>query len=192
MKNNLFIIIAFVLVCLGQIYVPAKMIVDQENVLKTGVEYKFKTAPVDPNDPFRGKYVTLRYDQTEFTLQDTTTDWYSLKEVYVQVTADETGFAKIVDVSSNRFDGDVDYFKAWLNSTYVSDGQTTITVNYPFDRYYMEEFKAPDAEEAYAEAQWDTSSVAYALVRIKGGTAVLKDVMIDGVSLKDYVQQSVE
>lgn len=186
MKNSPFIMIAFVLVCLGQIYVPAKMILDQENVLKTGVEYKFKTAPVDPTDPFRGKYVTLRYDNTNITLQDTTTNWYALREVYVKVTSDQAGFAKIVDVSANPFE-DGDYFKAWLNTTYVSNGQTELTVNYPFDRYYMDEFKAHDAELAYAEAQWDTSRVAYSLVSIKNGNAVLKDVLIDGVPIKDIV-----
>ena len=87
------------------------------------------------------------------------------------------------------FAADVDYFKAWINSTYVSNGETKITVDYPFDRYYMQEFKAPAAETAYVEAQWDTTKVAYSLVRIKEGTAVLKDVLIDGVPIKDMVEK---
>ena len=59
-------IVLFVLVALAQLYVPAKMIWDQEDVLKNGSEYKFKTDPVDPNDPFRGKYITLSFDNNTF------------------------------------------------------------------------------------------------------------------------------
>jgi len=47
-------ILIFALVALAQLYVPAKMVWNQESILEEGTEYKFKTAPVDPNDPFRG------------------------------------------------------------------------------------------------------------------------------------------
>ena len=45
----------FILVALVQLFVPAKMILDREDILDMGKEYKFKTEPIDPNDPFRGK-----------------------------------------------------------------------------------------------------------------------------------------
>lgn len=189
MKNSMLLLTAFVLICGVQLYVPASMILEMENVVKTGVEYKFKTAPVDPTDPFRGKYVTLRFDNNDIRVEDTTTNWYFYKEVFVQVTNDADGFAKIADVSVDPFDNKTDYFKAWIHSTYVSNGQTELTINYPFNRYYMEESKAPEAEKAYAQVQWDTSRVAYALVNVKKGKAVLKDVLIDGIPIKEYVQK---
>ncbi len=52
----------------------------------------------------------------------------------------------------------------------------------------MEESKASDAEEIYAKSLQDTTQLTYALVSIKNGDAVLKDVLIDGVSIKEIVK----
>ena len=43
----------FILVALAQLFVPAKMILDREDVLSTGTAFNFKTRPIDPTDPFR-------------------------------------------------------------------------------------------------------------------------------------------
>jgi hypothetical protein len=53
----------------------------------------------------------------------------------------------------------------------------------------MEEGKTYEAETAYREYNRDTiiTKPAYALVAIKEGSAVLKDVIIEGISIKDYV-----
>ncbi len=52
--------VLFAVMCLAQWIVPGKMVYDSENTIAEGTLYKFKTAPVDPSDPLRGKYVTLR------------------------------------------------------------------------------------------------------------------------------------
>jgi hypothetical protein len=53
----------------------------------------------------------------------------------------------------------------------------------------MEESKAYDAEIAVTENLRDSLlNSAYALVYIKEGQAVLKDVIIEGVSIKNYVE----
>jgi hypothetical protein len=52
----------------------------------------------------------------------------------------------------------------------------------------MEESKAYDAELAYRESVIDTTQIAYGLVAVKDGDAVLKDVMIDGVSIGEIVK----
>ncbi|HMB62545.1 MAG TPA: hypothetical protein VKN36_05700, partial [Eudoraea sp.] len=64
--------------------------------------------------------------------------------------------------------------------------------DYPFDRFYMEESKANEAELTYRQSQRDTSKITYALVRIKNGEAVLKDVMIDGISIRELVKTKEE
>ena len=58
----------------------------------------------------------------------------------------------------------------------------------PFDRFYMEESKAPKAEKVYNAANSDQRKETYALVYIKDGTAVLNDVIIDGQSIATYVE----
>lgn len=62
MNKKKILLLSFFLVAVVQLYVPSKMIWDREEVLRTGTEYKFRTAPIDPTDPFRGKYITLRFD----------------------------------------------------------------------------------------------------------------------------------
>lgn len=171
----------FIIVALVQLYVPAKMIFDKEGVIKTGTEYKFKTAPVDPHDPFRGKFITLNYEETTFEVQDIT-EWTNDQIIYVLFEIDNEGFAQIQSVSNEIPTQRNDYLKTKIDYVKVATNELVIVL--PFDRFYMEESKAYDAEIAYRESQSDIS-VTYALVNIKSGDAVLKDVLIDDVSVKD-------
>ncbi len=190
MNTNKLWLPAFILMVLAQLYVPASMIFNQEDIIKTGTEFKFKAAPIDPLDPFRGKYITLRYDETRVEVPEEE-EWTNGETVYVSLETDSAGFAKIKSVHKSKpTDG-----QAFLTAEvgYVSSslpvGTQTLNINYPFDRYYMEESKAYAAEEAYREAQIDTAQVAYALVSIKGGESVLKDVFIDEVPIREVVKQ---
>ncbi|MCE3227662.1 MAG: hypothetical protein K0S32_2213 [Bacteroidetes bacterium] len=180
------VIALFVLVCLVQLAVPSKMIMDQENVLQAGKEYKFRTAPVDPYDPFRGKYVTLSFEANRYTLANDTT-WEKAQDVYVLLGTDSAGYAIISEVRHEApTETGVDYVLAKVNSAYSDQ----LNIDYPFERFYMEENKAPEAEKRYREANRrnNTQQEAYAVVYVKEGEAALKDVMIDGVSLRDLAK----
>ena len=63
MKSRTLILTSFIAVALIQLLVPAKMIWDQEEVMRDGKVFRFKTEPIDPNDPFRGKYITLSFQE---------------------------------------------------------------------------------------------------------------------------------
>ncbi|MBT8196020.1 MAG: GDYXXLXY domain-containing protein [Bacteroidia bacterium] len=176
---------AFVLVALAQLYVPAKMILDREDIMDTGTEYKFKTEPIDPTDPFRGKYITLRYEDDIIKIQNEE-DWVRGETIYVFFTTDDEGFAKIDSVSTEHSTDNRDFLKTKVRNI-TSNSSNKLTIDFPFNRYYMEESKAYDAELAYRDSQIDTNQTAYALVNIKDGEAVLKDVLIDGVSIREIV-----
>jgi len=185
MINKKILLSVFILVALVQLFVPAKMILDREDILDKGKEYKFKTEPIDPNDPFRGKYITLRYEDDMIDIQNEA-DWIRGEIIYVFLTTNNEGFAKIQSVSKENPTNNQDFLKTKVS--YVSgNGSNKLTIDYPFDRYYMEESKAYDAELTYRESQLDTSQIAYALVCIKDGEAVLKDVLINEVSIREIV-----
>jgi uncharacterized membrane-anchored protein len=154
--------------------------------LETGIDYKFITAPIDPTDPFRGKYIILGY-KDNVSVIDNEKDWVSGEIVYVFLKNDQNGFAKIKSVSKEKPTDSQDFLKAKLSAV-SNDGTNKLTIYFPFDRYYMEESKASDAEEIYAKSLQDTTQLTYALVSIKNGDAVLKDVLIDGVSIKEIVK----
>ena len=82
----------FVVMCLAQWIVPGKMVYDSENTIAEGVLYKFKTAPIDPSDPMRGKYITLSF-QENFLLFTDSAEWQRGDEIFVTFTTDSAGFA---------------------------------------------------------------------------------------------------
>lgn len=185
MANKKIVLPVFVLIALLQLYVPAKMILDREDILHTGKEYKFKTQPIDPNDPFRGKFIALYYEEAVIAIQNEA-DWLPGETIFVLLTTDKEGFAKTHGVSKEPPPTNQDFLKAKV--AYVTDnGTNKLTLDYPFDRYYMEESKAYDAELAYRESQLDTTQTAYAVVRIKAGKAVLQELLINGVPIRELV-----
>ena len=180
-------IMLFVLVALVQLFVPAKMVWNQEDILKNGAEYKFKTAPFDPNDPFRGKYITLSFDNNTFEVENKT-DWNQGDPIYVSFVTGNEGFAKIASISQEKPSEHHAFVKAKVGFV-TSNRSNQLSIDYPFNRFYMEETKAYDAELTYRRSQLDSTKTTFALVYIKNGEAVIKDVLIDGVSINKIVQQ---
>ena len=172
---------------LAQLYVPASMIFQKERVIAQGTAYKFRTAPIDPNDPFRGKYITLSFNETGVKVENAE-EWNNADEVYVYLTTDSSGYAMIQSIAKEQPKGRNDYIKA--NIDYIlTDTLSTVFVRYPFDRFYMEESKAPVAETIYNEAAIDSNQVAYALVMVMNGDAVVRDIFIDDVSITEVIRK---
>ena len=167
------------------------MILDREDIIETGKVYKFKTIPIDPTDLFRGKYIILNYEADEFQV-GTKQGWEQRSEVFVRFGKDKEDFAKVLDVSYKRPVDSHDYVKAKLR--YVSEikGKFKLQLSYPFDRYYMEESKAPEAEKAHINAQRDSTLSTYALINIKDGEAVITNVMINDTPIKEFVREKEE
>ncbi|WP_350284296.1 GDYXXLXY domain-containing protein [uncultured Croceitalea sp.] len=166
-----------------QLFVPAQMIYQQEDTLVTGTAYKFKTRPIDPTDPFRGKYITLNYELNSF---QTNEDWNDYTgNVFVYLTTDTEGFASVETVSKTLLDNENDYVIAESNYNYTK----TVNFNLPFNRFYMNENKAYAAEVSVQNAQRDSIKTCYGLVYVKDGTAVLDNVFIDDMPIQQFVTE---
>ena len=181
--NKKIILPAFVLMVLAQLYVPANMIIDARRILTEGNEFKFKTAPIDPADPFRGKYIVLNFNASSAKVYDAA-EWNTGDRVFVTLTTDSAGYAKIHDITAYPPPDTDDYVKADIQYI-VQDTVSYVSVSYPFDRFYMEESKAFDAELAYNESAMDTNQIAYALVAVKKGEAAIKNVFINGLTIRE-------
>lgn len=186
MRNRYFLLSLFVLVATAQLYVPSSMIMEREDILDQGKAYRFKTQPIDPNDPMRGKYITLSFKDDQILIPGDSS-FVSGMEIFAQIKEDNEGYAIIENIKIQKPDIQAGFVKAEIwNSNFYED-TAHISIRYPFNRYYMEENKAPIAEEKYIEAIRDSTSTTYAIVKIKDGEAVLEDVMIDGVSINEIV-----
>jgi len=190
MHSKKILLAVFILVALAQVFIPVKMILDREDILTEGKEYRFRTAPVDPHDPFRGKYIRLNYKDDTVEIGNEK-NWTSGEEIYVFLTIDKEGFAKIKSVSKQKPTDNQDYLKAKVSYVTINN-RNKLSIDYPFDRFYMEESKAQEAELTYRRTQRDTSKTTYAVVNIKNGDAVLKDVMINGTSIREIVKARLE
>lgn len=188
MNSKILIAIAFLLVAAAQIYIPAEMINGREAVIANGKMFKFNTEPVDPADVMRGRYINLNFrNNTTQVISDST--YIDGQEGYVLLEQDLDGFASIRGISKTEPTNTDDYLKVKINIAYSENDTTVIFIDYPFNRYYMEESKAPQAEELYAESQRDTSATTYAIVMIKDGEGVLTDLMINDRSISELVEE---
>ncbi len=190
MLNKKVTLLLFILLALVQLYVPAKMILRREEIIATGSEYKFETAPVDPYDPFRGRYITLNFQETRVPVTDLS-DWKEGDVVYAVLGTDEEGLAIFTEALKSPPDTSQDYLTTQVEYI-VEHDEKGLVLMLPFNRYYMEEFKAPAAEQAYRDAANSTGREASALVMIKEGEAVLKDVLIDDVPIREYVEKAAD
>ena len=180
--------IGFALLVIAQWLVPGLMIWKKEKVLEEGITYKFQSAPIDPNDPFRGKYIELNFKETSLTVKKDT----SLEDgekVYVTFSVNKEGYAIINSVSKPK-PSKKDFLETTINYISNENDSTTIFINYPFDQFYMDEYKAPRAEAIYRERSTDTLQKAYALVNLLNGDAVIKDVFINNTSIQQIIRKA--
>ena len=177
-----YIFIAFIVTALVQLFAPLKMVYDNEMTVRNGTVYKFKTEPIDPSDPFRGKYVALNFQENSVVVQDSI---YPIGEqLYALIANDSTGFAVITGVAKVRPDSTINYITVKSRGCY----EGLLRLDLPFNVFYMEEGKAQEAENGYRKyTKQDTYNPAYALVAVKEGNAVVTDVIIDGLSIRKYV-----
>lgn len=192
MDRKKLILYAFALLVFAQLFVPAKMIYEKEAVLDSGTTFKFKVRPIDPSDPFRGKYITLNYADQRIDVP-TEPEFHRKENVYILYEKDSLGYAKVSNVSKEKPKESADYLKTKVSHVTLYRDKQVINVDFPFNRFYMEESKAGEAERIYWQSLWKTrgseNPQTYAVLSIKNGKGVLKDVMIHGTSAKEVVKK---
>jgi hypothetical protein len=67
--------------------------------------------------------------------------------------------------------------------------KNTISVDLPFNRYYMDEFEAPRAEASYRAGSGKEDSETYITVRIKSGYGVIEGLYIDNRHIREYINE---
>lgn len=176
----------FGLAALAQLGVPGGMIAGRERVLRLGEAYRFDTEPVDPYDAFRGRYVALRYADREVEVEDAGR-FKRGQRIYVVLEEGADGVMRPVAVSFEEPSGGVFLRTRVGHLRSTPDQPDQVVIDYPFDRYYMNEFDAPAAEAAYRAAGREDELTAQAQVRILNGRALLEGVMINDLPIEQYL-----
>lgn len=202
MKNKLiFLIIALGIV--AQFGLLSTIIIRRELTLRSGEVCRFETAPVDPFDAFRGQYVQLSYKAlSSGVLSDrsfTAKTW-----CYLLLTTDTNGYQIVSSITDSkptsgtfirtrvRYSYEDHIEKPTPDNKYHREptGKWKVYLNLPFDRYYMPEKLAPQAETAYRAANRVSrkEKQAVARVRIWRGMVVIEDIEIDGKPIREVIQ----
>jgi len=180
-----------ILLGLAQIGVPGEMIYRQETLLHQGREFRLLTAPVDPYDMFRGRYVSLRFQCETIPLHagDPLLRLKDADTVYAALKTNGDGFAVVDKISETPLAWD-NTIKAKVNSNIrnipgIDKPVSELVIHLPCDQFYLGEDIASKAEQAYQKAnRKGHSGRCWADIRIRDGDVALEDVLIDGVSIR--------
>ncbi len=168
----------FLVLCVAQLLAAASGIAKYENTLADGTPYRFQCAPLDPEDPFRGRYVRLQFraSQVQLPLPSELSG-----TVYAVLGSNEEGYAVFTELRTHP-PKHGDYLLL-----HASKSRSGTFVHLPFDRYFMEESKAPKAEQAYWRSLRDGNT--YLEVRVLDGQAVTEGLFIEGIRIEEVVEQ---
>ena len=159
MKTKL-ILAFFALAVVAQLWVPASMIMSSEKTLEKGRAFKFRTAPVDPYDAFRGKYVALDFSvERSPAVIKYLAGMANGEKVYALITEDDSGFAMVSAVRKNRPEQGY-YVRAEARSWFGG----TPRLQFPFSKFFLEEGQAEIAERLYRQQNRTGKQDSYATV----------------------------
>ena len=198
---KLLISIAFGLLCCIQLGVIGFQIVTYERVLKEGEAFYFDVLPFDPYDPFHGRYVTIRFDWD--TLKAPLVG--SLEEVAktgktYAILEHTKGADRIKEVTPSK--PDKGYFievtnvypeseRAEKSTKKEAKELKMIHFSFPFDRFYMREDLAPQAEKLLRFNDEKNTDIQ-AKIKILNGKGVIEDLIINKQPIAQYLMSQQE
>ena len=176
--------LVFAAAALAQWLVPLTGIWQNEQILEHGSLIRIKCAAPDPYDPLRGRYLNVQPAQTETPIPEGL-ELTPGQTVFATLTQDADGLSSVSALSlSPPATGDYIRMKVrWVNGK-------NARLKWPFDRFYLNEKLAPEADEWFAENIRSASGII-AEVRLRHGQAVLADLSLDGQSFRNLLQQRI-
>jgi uncharacterized membrane-anchored protein len=193
MENKKLAFYSFCFVAVIQLAIPLNIILERELILVKGKAVKFETAPVDPYDPFRGKYINLSFSENSIAV-DSSLHFEGGEKIYLIIEVAADSVATVKSVQKTKPEGSEDFIKAQVD--YVSsESESVLYYRLPFHTFYMEESKAYEAELAYFDSNWrssnDSLAKCYALVYIRDGESSIKNVLIGNRPIADIARERI-
>jgi len=178
-------------VCAALAY-PVKKILSFEFPSRSPNCYLFETEILDPYDPMRGRYVQLYFKQNRVRLHDKNMqilESRSTNSCFAVLEKNPDGTARIVDLVTDvkQVPAGKDFLRVryshfqWDFDEKTKSQQKTglHTIQFPFDRFYLNESLAPEAERVVRENT--RKGKAYARIKVyENGNFAMDDLIVDG------------
>lgn len=178
--------IIFGVVALAQWAAPLSRIYTYEQTLTHGTLIRLKCTAPDPYDPLRGRFLAIRPEQQQIPIPET----LKLNEgttFYASLSTGDDGLTTLSGVSLRPPEtGEC----IRLRARYYSYGNN-VNIDWPFERFYINEKLAPEADRWLAENIRSAQGVI-AEVRVLNGKAVLADLTLDGKSFREILKERVK
>lgn len=164
--------------------VSGKMLL-AERAVRLGEEFRFPVQGYDPHDPFRGRYLALSMENRARVRKGEPAPGAG-EIVCVSIVRRSDGSAGFGEISRNP-PGDG---SAWLSvncSHRVWDSEVTREWSFvpPFERFYLNEKLAPEAERRLNRALADSDSRVELVLKVYRGFACIVDLTINGVPIRE-------
>ena len=176
--------VVFAAAAVAQWFLPLAGVWQHERVLAHGVPLRIRCSAPDPYDPLRGRFLTVRPEQDRAAapagMSGTGPIWATLE-------AGADGLARIASLSIEPISGP-NVIRLVARTSGMTDGTPSVSLTWPFDRFYLNERLAPGADALVAERVRDGQKPV-AEIRLLDGRAVLTDVFIDGVPIREVVKR---
>lgn len=174
-------LVLFALTVLAQWVVPLAAVRQHERVLVEGALIRLKCTAPDPYDPLRGRYLAVRPEITEAPANKELSSRRGPAYALLEVGTD--GIATVTRIERER-PASGRYVRVRVRWA----SESTVHFEWPFDRYYLNEKLAPEADRWLAESLRSAKGVL-AEVRVLDGRAVLADLTLDGKSFRTHLQE---
>jgi len=178
-------LILFALISLAQWAAPLSQIFRYEQTLSKGTLIRLKCSAPDPYDPLRGRYLAVRPEQDDVTIVQGA-KLHTGQHAYATLKTGSDGLT-ILDELHAEPPASSDYVRVTVR--WESEGKAHI--EWPFDRFYLNEALAPEADKWFAESIRNSKGVV-AEVRVHHGLAVLENLTFDGTSFRELLKQRVK
>ncbi|MEM8891492.1 MAG: GDYXXLXY domain-containing protein [Bacteroidota bacterium] len=177
--------IAFILTMILYAGFPLQMISGYESVLSEGELHRFQPRPIDPYNPFKGRYVFLQYENPKLEYENGRDVFEYGTSAYISLEKDSAGIAQPKEIFPVPPE-EGNYLRVEIN--YITDNE--VGFHYPFDEYYMNEEMAPKAEAAVRDfSEWGKEEV-FVDVRIKEGMAVIEQLYIQDKPIEEFLREA--
>jgi hypothetical protein len=185
----------FVVAAVAQWLLPLSGIWQHERVIARGTIVRIECGAPDPYDPLRGRYLAVRPVESRVPKPEGMAEGITDRDavpVWATLVAGKDGLSRIESLSLEPVAGPtvirlVAKWPHWGGSP----RRETVFVEWPFDRFYLNERLAPDADKLVADWLRDGKKTV-AEVSLLDGRAVLTDILFDGVSIRELVKQQVK
>lgn len=178
-------IVVFVVAAIAQWLLPLVGVWQHERVIRQGAAVRIRCTAPDPYDPLRGRYLTVRPEVDALPRPEGMTE-AGVAPVWATLVADADGLSRIDSLSLVPVAGP-NVVRLVARTRPWEPNRDTVIVEWPIQRFYLNERLAPEADRLVAERLRGGQAIV-AEIRLLDGRAVLTDVLIDGVSIREVAR----